>query len=298
MNAILHKITGLSEGGRYVSLLTRLLQAFFFVLIGWFLVRAFMLWVTPQSAWTSLPAVVQAGGNQSSPSRQSFDFPGDPFRLAGSPIETSQDFAFDPGLDVPETSLDLILKGQTVGNPGSAILQTPDNKEASYRVGDEVIPGVTLHSVSFEYVVLDVRGDLQRLTFAKPDSTGLAIVSDANANDVLSVRTDTERAKRQITETGLQNAAVNVQDLMSYVRFNPKFERGELIGYVVQSRGDESKLTQFGLQSGDAITAIDGDSLLQGAIDPQALVTKLRNTRSVTLNILRGGRPQTIKIGP
>jgi len=298
MNAILHKITGLSDGGRYGALFTRVIQAVTFILIGWFLMRAVMLWVSPQSAWTPLPAIVQAGGHATSQPQQSFDFSGDPFRLAGSSGETESSFVFDAGLDVPETSLDLVLKGQTVGSPGSAILQTPDNKEASYRVGDEVIPGVKLHSVSFEYVVLDVRGDLQRLTFAKPESTGLAVVSDVKVNDVLSIQTVTEQATRQVTETGLQNAAVSVQDLMSHVRFNPKFERGQLIGYVVQSRGEESKLTQFGLRSGDAITAIDGDSLLQGAIDPQALITKLRNTRSVTLDILRGGRPQTIKIGP
>ena len=298
MNAIVDKFTTLGEMGQYGAFLGRAIQAVMLVLIGWFIVRAVILWVSPQSAWTSLPAIVQAGGNQTSQSPQSFDFSGDPFRLAGSPVESSQNFAFDVGLDVPETSLDLILKGQTVGTPGSAILQTPDNKEASYRVGDEVIPGVSLHSVSFEYVVLDVRGDLQRLTFAKLESTGLAVMNDVQANEVLSVRTVTERANRRITETGLQNAAVNVQNLMSAVRFNPKFERGQLIGYVVQSRGDEDQLTQFGLQSGDAITAIDGDSLLQGAIDPQALVTKLRNTRSVTLDILRDGRPQTIKIGP
>lgn len=298
MNAIMHKITSINGTNRLGALTVRLGQALLLGLIGWFLVRALMLWVSPQSAWGPLPIILQSGAANNAQIQQSFDFSSDPFRLNGEVMATSSNVVFDAGLDVPETSLDLILKGQTVGNPGSAILQTPDNKEASYRVGDEIIRGVTLHSVSFEYVVLDVRGDLQRLTFAKPDSTGLAIVSDVEANQVLSVRAMTERANTRVTETGLENAAVNVQDLMSSARFNPKFERGQLVGYVVQSRGDEAVLTQFGLKSGDAITAIDGKSLLQGAIDPQALVSKLRNTRSVELSIVRGGRSQTIKIGP
>lgn len=297
MNELLQKITNIGASGRFFGVAVYLAQAVLFVLIGWFLVRAILLWVNPESAWTPLPNVTTENGQAAAQIQQSFSFSGDPFRLGGTALINEPSMTFVAGFDVPETSLDLILKGRTVGNPGSAVLQTPDNKEASYRVGDTVMQGVSLHSVSPGFVVLDVRGDLQRLTFAKPDSTGLAVKAEVVANEVVSVKTpivDPQRARPAATSG---SGTVNVEELMKSARFNPKFETGKLVGYVVQARGDEAVLTQFGLKSGDAITAINGESLLNAGLDPQALISKLKDARGVKLDVLRNGRPKTIMIG-
>lgn len=297
MDGLLHKIESIGVSSRFFSVAVFLTQALLLALIGWFLVRAILLWLNPESAWTSFPKAMIQSGPQAEQIQQSFDFSSDPFRLGGSASVNEPSVVFNAGFDVPETTLNLILKGRTVGNPGSAVLKTPDNKEASYRVGDKVMQDVTLHSVSPQFVVLDVRGDLQRLTFAKPDSTGLAVKVDAQASDVVSVKTAAGKQSGNTMDTAPVNQAFSTEALMKSARFNPQFETGQLVGYVVRARGDEAVLTQFGLRSGDAITAINGESLLKEPINPQAMISKLRKSRGVRLDILRDGRPQTITIG-
>jgi len=46
--------------------------------------------------------------------------------------------------------------GRTTGlnGSGSAILRTPDNKEATYSLEDEILPGVTLQAVNKDFIVL------------------------------------------------------------------------------------------------------------------------------------------------
>lgn len=55
------------------------------------------------------------------------------------------------------SSLDLVLVGTRVdaaSGRGAAIIATPDGQQASFAVGDEVMPGVRLAGVTFESVLL------------------------------------------------------------------------------------------------------------------------------------------------
>lgn len=59
------------------------------------------------------------------------------------------------------SGLDLALLGTRVdaaSGRGSAIIATPDGKQLSYGVGDEIMPGVRLVAVAFESVTLDRSG--------------------------------------------------------------------------------------------------------------------------------------------
>ena len=67
----------------------------------------------------------------------------------------------------PETTLDLKVYGMRAdlnGDSSSAIIETPDNKQATYFVGDEIISGVTLKSVDIDFVILDRNGTNERLS--------------------------------------------------------------------------------------------------------------------------------------
>ncbi len=277
-----------------VSTAVKLLQAGLLLLTGWILTRAVLLLVNPESAWTPLPQVSSILTNESGEVVRDYDFSTDPFRLAKSEAIASAVF-LDPGFDVPETQLNLILKGRTVGNPGSAVLQTPDNKESSYREGDEVMSGVTLQSVSSDFVVLDVRGERERLTFSREERTALGLSNQESAQSV----NDSMNVAVEVTGPQLIPTvnALNASDLLNAVRLNPKFDKGQLTGYVIQSTGDETLLKNYGLQSGDIVTALNGESLLQGPPDLRSLQQTLSRARQVRLDVIRDGRPQTVKIG-
>lgn len=53
---------------------------------------------------------------------------------------------------------------------GSAIIGTPDGKQASYAVGETIAPGVTLRSVQSDHVVLSRGGASSRLFFPNADN--------------------------------------------------------------------------------------------------------------------------------
>jgi general secretion pathway protein C len=80
---------------------------------------------------------------------------------------------FDPffrlssaGGPVVVTTLDLKLFGtradQATGR-GSAIIGLPDGRQASYAVGEEIVPGVTLKAVSFDGVTISRGGHDEQL---------------------------------------------------------------------------------------------------------------------------------------
>ena len=256
--------------------------------------RALLLLNNPESAWSPLPDVAAVNTTSGQVEVRDYDFSTDPFRLAESEVTQAAVF-LDPGFDVPETQLNLELTGRTVGNPGSAVLKTPDNKEGSYREGDEIMNGVTLQSVTAEFVVLDVRGELERLTFAKDNQTSLGLSVEQNSEpaiDRLSVSTNSLQPQ---SVSSLNS--INATDLLKTVRLNPNFDNGQLLGYQIQPRGDSAVLKNFGLEAGDMVTAVNGESLLQGRLDLQELAQTLGNASQVRLDIIRDGRPQTVKIG-
>jgi general secretion pathway protein C len=277
-----------------VSLLFSLAKILLLIFIGWFLTRALLLFSNPESAWSPLPDVATVSTASGQVDVRDYDFSTDPFRLAVSEVTETPVF-LDPGFDVPETQLNLELTGRTVGNPGSAVLKTPDNKEGSFREGDEIMNGVTLQSVTSDFVVLDVRGELERLTFSKENQTSLGLSVEQKV-EPMADRVSVSSKTLQPQVVPAQNS-FNATELLKTVRLNPNFNNGQLVGYQIQPRGDVAILRNIGLEPGDMVTAVNGESLLQGRLDLQELTQTLRNARQVQLDIIRDGRPQTVKIG-
>ena len=199
------------------------------------------------------------------------------------------------GFDAPETTLKIVLLGRFAGGAQIATLKTPDNREKSYGVGDEVMNGVTLQNVYSDFVVLNVNGEIQRLTFQRDGQTGLSDAENDTASQSVSVQGTPPQSADTVSTIPGQSA--DLSKLIQLVQINPNFNQGRFAGFSLKGRNDDSVLKQFGLQSGDVITAINGDSLLEGAPDLQGLVTKFSNASQVELDIIRDGRPVTVQIG-
>jgi general secretion pathway protein C len=282
--------------GESLPLVIRLVQILGLIALGWLLIRALILFFNPESAWTSLPAVPNAVNGNSAQVQQTYAFSSDPFAMAiTSQVGGSNSISFDDGLDVPETDLNLVLKGRTVGNPGSAVLQTPDNQEKSYRVGEDVMNGVTLQAVRAKFIVLDVRGELQRLTFLRDSTTGLV----AERTEPTAVIAPATVKKIKVQNNGVIGSAsgVNASELLKTVKFNPYYDQGRLSGYSVSSSKGEAGLKQFGLKAGDVITQVNSTSLLSERLNLLQLAASLRDAKQIKMQIIRDGRPQTVNIG-
>lgn len=275
--------------GLSLPLIMRLLQIAGLVLLGWLLIRAFILFFNPEIVWTARPEIPASAAGSAAQSPQNFSFNTDPFAIgAAEQGDSKGSISFEEGFDAPETELNLVLKGRTVGNPGSAVLRTPDNLERSYRVGEDVMNGVSLQAVRPKFVVLDVRGELQRLTFIKDDTTGLVVVQESGPPLTSAPQTP---------NSNLSAAAVDASQLLKTVKFNPYYDQGRLSGYSVASATGDAGLKKFGLKSGDVITKVNTTSLVNERLNLLELAASLRNAKQVKMQIIRDGQSQTITIG-
>lgn len=238
------------------------------VLLTFLFVRAIIAFTAPESLWTETPSTVIAADTASSVSSGTFNWSFDPFHRSAvaAPI--------DAGQTAPETSLNLKLTGLRAGEDGSALLQTPDNQQRAYSVGDEIISGVTLHSVSPEFIVLSLGGRLERLTFERARGDTLTAAVRAASGTKLSP-----------------------QALFAATKLEVAIENGQRQGLRISSRNPSVSLTEFGLQDGDIITHVGGRDLTKGQPNVSAIMTTLQQSSSAELKLVRNGRPLTVKVG-
>lgn len=197
----------------------------------------------------------------------------DPFhRDAAKPKEVSTQFVES----APETKLDLQVYGMRAdigGETSSAIIQTPDDKQATYFIGDEIIEGVILERVDIDFVILDRNGVKERLSRQ----------GKAEGDKAIS---------RAIEMAAL---AFKAQDMINDLRFYPHREGRNVVGYKMRSRRGQS-LDKYGFKQNDVITAINGESLAQKRVNLPSLWKNLKQARYASIQIIRDDMPMTIEV--
>lgn len=173
------------------------------------------------------------------------------------------------GGTVAVTSLPLKLFGvrldQAAGR-GSAIIQTPDNVQNSYAVGDAIMPGVVLKSVAFDSVTIE-RGGVQEQIFldqSKPSQVVQAGGAPAVGPPTASPTT-------------------------APIALQPRSAGG---GFIVSPAGDGRVFREAGLQGGDVLTAINGTTP-KSLAEAQALAAEVPISGIVTYTVERNGKTLT-----
>lgn len=272
----------------------RLIGAVLILALGYVIMKALITFTNPESAWQQPTITPVLGQNAVPQSAQSFTFTTDPFNRK---VDIVTEVIAEVGEDAPETTLNLKLTGRTTGPNGTAILRTPDNKENTYKLGDEIVPGVFLQAVNAEFIVLDVDGQIQRLTFERGDDTGL----------VTKTKVDEEAPKTNLTvkvsggqaAPSIQPAAISgdVSTLFQNISLRRVMKNGQLIGYSVKANRPGVDLTSFGFSKGDIVTAIGGADITRGRPDFLALFEQAAQSGATEVTVLRNGQIKTIKLG-
>ena len=128
-----------------IEWVSRLIGALLVCALGYVIVKAIITFTNPESVWEQPTMPPVSAHNMAVRGPQNFNFLTDPFNRV-DPVEIES--VVEVGEDAPETTLNLKLTGRTAGSNGTAILRTPDNKEGNYRLGDEIVSGVTLKAVN------------------------------------------------------------------------------------------------------------------------------------------------------
>lgn len=275
-------------GGAHKPISSRLIYAAVLAALclwlGYSLVRAAVVWATPSVVWMpptqamSTQSVTPIAVGGASPQRR-YDFQTDPFY---PDVQTPTTPAAVVGADAPETTLNLTLMGRRTGADGTAILVTPDRREAVYRVGDEIIDGVILKSVTEDFIVLSQNGQIERLSFVGNEPTGLAQVS---------IETE-EGANARVAPS-----SITIDRLLSSVTLTRVDRDGQRLGFRVSSSSADVRLTDFGLKDGDVLTRIGAETLTQGRPEFAVIARELSGASNFDIELLRDGAVMTINIG-
>ena len=246
--------------------------------LAYFVAKVVISFTNPESLWES-GDLQSSAPVTSSAKAQSYSFTSDPFN--SSKVETVIDEAV-LNADVPETTLNLKMTGRIAGDNGNAILRTSDNKEAVYKIGDEVISDVVLKAVNKDFVVLSVNGQLQRLTFERNEDIGLSGPKASSAPKTISPK---------------PKQSVDMLSMLQNVNLRRSMKGGKLQGYKVKSNRPDVDLTQFGFKRGDIVTAVDGKDITQGNIDMLKLYQEAAQKGQVDMTVLRNGQTRRIQLG-
>lgn len=198
--------------------------------------------------------------------------------------------------EAPKTTLSLKLFGVRTGGrrgPATAIIGTPDNRQALYQVGDEIVSGVRLKEVYSSGVVLSRGGINERLTFESEDtlirSTRVQGGSGPASGGPASGETGSSAAP------ALQISNGSIEQFVTSLRPKGLWRDNSFVGYAISRQVSAEPLAPFGLMPGDVFVAINGSALTADA-DLFGLLEALEEERSFTADVLRDDAVQTLTI--
>ena len=197
----------------------------------------------------------------------------------------------------PETTLNLRLNGLRMsgegGISGNAIVQTPDGIGKNYRVGDEIIPGVTLQRILSDRVVISRDGVSETLMLGGRGA-GLSVISD----DSQTIQPNQQNLGSAGASAASSSPGVATIDsperLFASIRASAVQQNGRVLGYRLSPNGDGAAMQEAGLEPGDVLVRVDGAPV--GDLDFEEILSRLIDVNSVILQVERDGSERAIRL--
>lgn len=156
-----------------------------------------------------------------------------------------------PAVD-PLLSLKLVGVFMSAGQGDSvAVIQDMESRKvSSYRVGQGPRHGVTLIGI-----------DLRRVTLQRPDGSMGTLKLEEAASTPRSPVTRISPTERLVDIRLLKQQPVSLFLEFSQVKVAPRVEQGKMLGFGVRGAVPKGILNDLGVEEGDVVAAIDGQSL-------------------------------------
>lgn len=286
-----------TDRGRHLQTIVRACAVACAALAVWLLLRLVWLLLPRQDAMPSAPRGAPAAA------------PATPGSIAGWHLFGQTPLR--PGGAGAASTLDLILRGTLAGqraDDGYAVIAGAGG-ERTFRVGEEVLPGVRLAAVHPDRVVLDRGGATETLLLPRDRNLAPvevvrptpgasrsrpAAVAAPAAPAAHSAASATAQASADWQRT-VEQLRQNPAELLRRVQVVPEFDGGRMTGVRLAAGADAELLARLGLRPGDVVTAVDGapvDSFARG----QQIVAGLAKARSARVSVLRDGRSTDVTV--
>jgi general secretion pathway protein C len=190
--------------------------------------------------------------------------------------------------EAPQTTVNLVLTGVIATlepTIGWAIIGESAAATRQYATGAALRPGIKLHSVYKDRVIIDRAGQLETLPLPKQ---GAPLNVAARPSPAAARNNQFVENVRRIAET-------NPSAFAEIVRPQPVFANGVQRGYRVYPGRNRQQFAKLGLQPGDLVLAINGASL----DDPQRgmeIFNSMGTSDRVNVTIERNGQSQELTL--
>ncbi|MFO7760673.1 MAG: type II secretion system protein GspC [Desulfobia sp.] len=206
--------------------------------------------------------------------------------LFGEPESVLNNELMATPVDVPETTLNLTLRGVIASSPmkmAIAVISEQGKNKGNdiYKVGDEVSGKAYLKAIYPDRVILERAGELETL-FLENDR------QKEKTSSFNSVNRDHMQIKRQYLTRKMEN----IPDLAKEVEMAGYHRNGKQYGYQLISAKNDQFLKNLGLQPGDILYEVNGIRLINTGNVMNAYET-LQQDREIRLIIERDGQRQT-----
>jgi len=202
-------------------------------------------------------------------------------------------------INAPETSLNLKLVGlmySTDGNQARAIIETPDDGARSFAVRERVADNAEIYSIERDRVILMHAGRQEALMLdpEQNPSGNRAGTASQPVNGPGNSQAATGSSRTNPATPGAV-ASKTTDELMRDFSVTPVMEQGELLGFRLKALRNPERMTEWGIDPNDVITAVNGIPLnAPGRI--MVLYDKLKKQREFEITLNSGGNSRTIAI--
>jgi general secretion pathway protein C len=211
--------------------------------------------------------------------------------------------------NAPATTLKLTLRGTLAtddAHDGIAMIEDEHGGERAYKVGDVVVGNAKLAAVYADHVVLDHEGVAETLSLPRAEQhapplppanqANLAVATGARASSIPPNYAPPQLGGNLDWNAAQSKLRIDPTRLARQVHVEPVFENGKIAGARLSGGGDVAMLmSQAGLKPTDLITAINGQSL-SAVSNPQQFMDNLAGAGSVSVTVLRNGKPATLTV--
>lgn len=210
--------------------------------------------------------------------------------------------AVETGLDIKVRST--IVVGSGEDRRSSAIVLADKKKWRAYFVGDEesFAPGARLLKVGKDRIEFVHKGRLEykELTEEKnsvfrSSEEVFGDISMTKAGGTSSPRTSPSSSADTIVvaQKDVDQALQNLHRLQGEVRIVPNFQGGKVEGFKVLSVRPGGLISKLGVRRNDVLQRVNGQDLdMRNGLE---MFTSLKDSRTFSLEILRGGQSTTLE---
>jgi general secretion pathway protein C len=211
--------------------------------------------------------------------------------------------------NAPATTLKLTLRGTLAmddAHDGIAMIEDEHGGERAYKVGEVVGSNAKLAAVYADHVVLDHEGAAETLNLPRAEQhappmpaanqVNLATAAGARASSIPPNYAPPQLGGNLDWSAAQSKLRIDPAQLAKQVHVEPVFENGRIAGARLSGGGEVAKLmSQAGLKPTDLITAINGQSL-SAVSNPQQFMDNLAGAGSLSVTVLRDGKPATLTV--